>query len=85
MIKFDYETLRRIWERSAKRVGSARHYWQLPSTSLYFSFRHRQEPMEMMLCEQDHVILRAGQPYIFRVDMTCPKCVELDNASKIKH
>ena len=38
-----------------------------------------QEPMEMRLCEQDHIILRANQPYIFRVDPTCPHCVELDN------
>ena len=84
MVKFDCETLRRVHERNVPRVGYARHYWQIPRGDVYFLLRHRQEPMEMRLCEQDHIILRANQPYIFRVDPTCPHCVELDNASKIK-
>lgn len=30
--------------------------------------------MEMMLCEQDFVILKPDQPYIFRYDKSCPSC-----------
>lgn len=31
-------------------------------------------PMEMMLCEQDMVILKPDQLYIFRHDPACPRC-----------
>lgn len=30
--------------------------------------------MEMKLCEQDFVILKPDQPYIFRYDKSCPSC-----------
>lgn len=32
---------------------------------------------EMRLCEQDHVVLRPNQLYIFTVDPNCPHCVKI--------
>ena len=34
---------------------------------------------ELMLCESWRLVLKKDKLYIFTVDPTCPKCVELDN------
>lgn len=34
----------------------------------------KQTPTEMYVCEIDHLILHANQPYIFRVHPHCDKC-----------
>ncbi len=35
-------------------------------------------PLEMRLCEQDCVILKPNQPYIFTVDPDCEKCLAIE-------
>ena len=35
------------------------------------------EPMEMGLCEQDHVILKPDHPYIFKVMPGCDNCARI--------
>lgn len=42
----------------------------------------KRKPMELMLCEQRHIILKPDQPYIFRVDPTCKQCLELEKEGK---
>jgi hypothetical protein len=34
---------------------------------------------ELMLCESRRLVLKKDKLYIFTVDPTCPKCVELDS------
>lgn len=36
-----------------------------------------EEPLEMALCEQNHVILRPDVVYIFRVIPGCAECARL--------
>lgn len=45
-------------------------------------FANVPETMEMFLCEQDKVILKPDQPYLFKVDPTCQKCLELERIGK---
>lgn len=47
-----------------------------------FEINDDPELMEMMLCEQDAVILKADQPYVFKVDPTCKSCVKLEETYK---
>lgn len=41
------------------------------------------KPMEMWLCESQSLILRANQPYYFKVNPTCARCWELYNQSAV--
>lgn len=33
--------------------------------------------MEMRLCEQNRVTMKPNRLYVFTVDLTCPKCVQI--------
>jgi len=37
---------------------------------------------ELFLCESHRLILRPNTPYIFKVDPTCEKCVEMAKINK---
>jgi chromosome segregation ATPase len=41
----------------------------------------RRDITEMFICETEHLLLRVGQTYRFKVDPKCKRCVEMDKES----
>ena len=44
---------------------------------IYQKLKTERELVVLNLCEQEHLVLKPNQLYVFKVDAKCPKCVAL--------